>query len=76
MMQDIPYKEYFEERMGVQRTQNWQALVAQAVTQYSALIDNGVAPTDAINATAQTMQQQQTGQAVDMMQVAQNTQLF
>ena len=76
MMQDIPYKEYFEERMGVQRTQNWQALVAQAVTQYSALIDNGVAPTDAINATAQTMQQQQTGQAVDMMQVAQNTQMF
>ena len=76
MIQAIPSPEYFAERMGVQRTQNWQALVAQAVTQYSALIDNGVAPTDAINATAQTMQQQQTGQAVDMMQVAQNTQMF
>lgn len=76
MMQDIPNKEYFEERMGIQRTQNWQALVAQAVTQYSALIDSGIAPADAINATAQTMQQQQAGQQVDMMQVAQNAQLF
>lgn len=76
MMQDLPNKEYFEERMDIQRTQNWQTLVAQAVTQYSALLDQGIAPADAINATAQTMQQQQTMGTVDMQQVAQNTQMF
>ena len=76
MMQDIPNKEFFQERMNIQRTQNWQELVAQAVTQYAALVDQGVSSADAINATAQTMQQQQMGQAVDMEEVAQNTQLF
>lgn len=75
MMQDIPNKEYFEERMGIQRTQNWQAIVAQAVTQYSALIEQGLKPADAMNATARTMEQQQMGQ-VDLAQVAQNTQMF
>lgn len=75
MMQDIPNKEYFEERMGIQRTQNWQAIVAQAVTQYSALIEQGVKPADAMNATARTMEQQQSGQ-LDLAQVAQNTQMF
>lgn len=75
MMQDIPNKEYFEERMGIQRTQNWQAIVAQAVTQYSALIEQGLKPADAMNATARTMEQQQMGQ-VDLAQVAQNTQIF
>lgn len=76
MMQDIPNKEYFQERMGIQRTQNWQELVAQAVTQYSALVQNGVKPMDAINSTAQTMAQQQTMGGVDMQQIAQNTQMF
>lgn len=75
MMQDIPHKEYFEERMGIQRTQNWQEIVAQAVTEYSALINQGIKPADAINATAQTMQQQQSGQ-IDMSQIAQNAQMF
>lgn len=76
MMQDIPNKEYFEERMGIQRTQNWQELVAQAVTQYSALLDQGLKPADALNATAQTMQQQQSAGPIDFAQVAQNTQMF
>lgn len=76
MMQDIPNKEYFEERMGIQRTQNWQAIVAQAVTQYGALIEQGIKPADAINATAQTMEQQQTGSQLDLAQIAHNTQMF
>lgn len=58
MMQDLPMREYMQERMGVQRTQNWVTLVAQAVTQYAGLIDNGVSPEDAITATADTMARQ------------------
>lgn len=58
MMQDLPMREYMQERMGVQRTQNWVSLVAQAVTQYAGLIDNGVAPEEAIAATADTMARQ------------------
>lgn len=75
MMQDIPNKEYFEERMGIQRTQNWQAIVAQAVTQYSALVEQGIKPADAMNATARTMEQQQSGH-LDLSQIAQDTQMF
>ena len=58
MMQDLPLREYMQERMGVQRTQNWVSLVSQAVTQYAGLIDNGVQPEEAIAATADTMARQ------------------
>ena len=76
MMQDIPNKEYFEERMGIQRTENWNTIVAQAVTQYASLVQQGMQPADAINATANTMAQQDTSDKVDMEQVAQNAQMF
>ena len=58
MMQDLPLREYMQERMGVQRTQNWVSLVSQAVTQYAGLVDNGVDPEEAIAATADTMARQ------------------
>lgn len=58
MMQDIPYREYMQERMGIQRTRNWTEMVAQAVTQYTGLISTGVKPEDAIAATADTMASQ------------------
>lgn len=77
MMQDIPHKEYFEERMGIQRSQNWTSIVAQAVTQYAALVDNGMNSADAIRATADTMSQQQTaGKTPDMNQIAQDVGMF
>ena len=76
MMQDLPNKEYFQERMGIQRTQNWQEIVAQAVTQYASLIENGMDSADAITATASTLEQQSTPQGVNMEQVAQNANLF
>lgn len=63
MMQDIPNKEYFEERMGIQRTQNWNTLVAQAVTQYAGLVDQGVAPANAIGMVANQMAGQQSPEA-------------
>ena len=58
MMQDLPMREYMQERMGVQRSQNWVSLVSQAVTQYAGLVDNGVNPDEAIAATADTMARQ------------------
>lgn len=58
MMQDLPMREYMQERMGIQRTQNWTSLVAQAVTEYAALTSNGVDPEEAISVTADTMARQ------------------
>lgn len=58
MMQDLPMREYMQERMGIQRTQNWVSTVAQAVTQYAGLVENGVDPEEAIAATADTMARQ------------------
>ena len=58
MMQDLPMREYMQERMGVQRTQNWVTMVSQAVTQYAGLVDQGVDPEEAIAATADTMARQ------------------
>lgn len=75
--QDIPFKEYFAERMKIQRLTNWQTLVAQAVTEYAGLVDQGMQSADAINAVANTLQQQQSGQGqVNMEEIAQNAQLF
>lgn len=58
MMQDLPMREYMQERMGIQRTQNWINMVAQAVTQYAGLVESGATPEDAIAATADTMARQ------------------
>lgn len=58
MFQDLPNKEYMLERMNIQRTQNWTEMVAQAVTQYANLIQNGLNPEEAIAATADTMARQ------------------
>lgn len=75
MMQDLPMREYMQERMGVQRSQNWVTMVSQAVTQYAGLVDNGVAPEEAIAATADTMARQAqpggTGDAAVQDQMAQ-----
>lgn len=78
MMQDLPMREYMQERMGIQRTQNWMSLVAQAVTEYTGMVQNGVNPEDAIAATADTMQRQSmpTGKqdaVQQQMQSLQNT---
>ncbi len=79
LMQDIPYKEYFQERMGIQRSQNWTNIVAQVVSQYSGLVENGMSSADAMNMTAQTLiGQQQAGaqQTANLEQIAQNGAIF
>ena len=73
MMQDIPMKEYMQERMGIQRTSNWVEAVTQAVTQYSKMVEQGAEPTAAIEATAQTLASQQQPGA-DLEQVGEQVQ--
>lgn len=58
--QDLPFKEFMLERMGVQRTNNWTEAVSQIISQYSELVKNGVDPTEALTATASTMEAQST----------------
>lgn len=58
MMQDLPMREYMQERMGIQRSQNWVSMVTQAVTQYAGLVESGASPEAAITATADTMARQ------------------
>lgn len=58
MMQDIPNKEFMLERMDVQRTQNWQNLVAQAVQGFSAGIESGLNSDEALEQTAQMLAMQ------------------
>lgn len=74
MMQDLPFKEYMQERMGIQRTTNWTEAVTQVITQYGTMVENGVAPDAALDATAQTLAaQQQPGS--DLNQVAEQMQM-
>lgn len=64
MFQDNPYREYMQKRMGVQRSQNYQQMVAKVVGHFADLTELGVAPEDAVNMTAQGLaQESQDGKA-------------
>ena len=78
MMQDIPNREYFQERMGIQKSQNWNEMVAQIVSMYSNLVDNGVPAANAMNMTAQTMAGQQGPQSAQASpeEIVQNGSMF
>lgn len=58
MFQDNPYREYMQKRMGVQRSQNYQDMVAKVIGHYADLTELGVAPVDAVNMTAQGIAQE------------------
>lgn len=58
--QDIPLKEMMLERMNIQRTTNYTETVAQVITAYTDLVKQGVQPDEAMYATADILQQQQT----------------
>ena len=77
MFQDIPNKEYMLERMGIQKSQTWTELVAQAVTQYASLVDRGLDSANAIATTAENLRQQQSpAQTADMQAIADNANMF
>lgn len=64
MFQDNPYREYMQERMGVQRSENYQQLVAKVIGHYADLTTLGVSPEDALSMTAEGIAQEaQDGQA-------------
>ena len=57
--QDFPLSEKMSERMGVQRSLNWQEATSKIVEQYTTLIEHGVNPSQAIELTADTLAAQQ-----------------
>ena len=75
--QDLPMAELMTERMGLQRSLNWQNATAHIVEQYTSLVEQGVDPSTAVEATADTMAAQQdpsiqgdgTQQAAETQQV-------
>lgn len=75
-MQDIPNREAMVERMGIQRSSNWYSVVAQTITQYGNMIDQGVPSDKAMQATAETLAQQMQPGNANMEDVAQQTQMM
>ena len=58
MMQDLPMREYMQERMDIQRSHSWNEVVAQTITEYAGLIESGLDSNEAMAMTAQTLAQQ------------------
>jgi tmRNA-binding protein len=61
MLQDLPYKELFLERRGIERLNNAVEDVAQTLATYSKLYENGMNPEDAVLATAKSLQDKRNG---------------
>lgn len=72
MFQDIPFKEFMQERMGIQKTTNWTEIVSQAVNQYGSLVQQGLPAQDAILATADTLAAQTTPYGKGVQDVVDN----
>ena len=60
MLQDLPIKELIQERMGIQRNQDYVKQVSQTLFQFAELTKNGVSPEDAIQLTADQLQMENT----------------
>lgn len=67
MFQDLPNKEYMLERMGVQRQENALEDVAQVIWQYGQLSQQGLAPEEAMRATAESLMQKRQGNPAQTM---------
>jgi hypothetical protein len=61
MLQDLPYKELFLERMGIDRLANATEEVAQILMTYNKLYESGMDPDNAILATAKSLQDTRAG---------------
>lgn len=60
MCQDLPNKEYMQERMGIQRNQDYVAQVSEILFSFTGLVKNGVPTEEAIQMTAQSLQNRNT----------------
>ena len=58
MFQDNPYREYMLERMGMQRSENFEKMVSKVIGHYADLVASGVDATDALSMTAQGLAQE------------------
>lgn len=56
MMQDLPQKELMQKRMGIQKNASYLEKVSQILFTFAGLAQSGMAPNDAITATAQEFQ--------------------
>lgn len=68
--QDVPFKEQLLERMGFERDTNALKETTQALFQYANLIEQGVAPEDALLQTAQTLEKSRRGEQLDDAEMA------
>lgn len=66
MFQDLPFKEYMLERMGIQRQENALEETAQVLYQFADLVKQGLTPDQAMQATAQTLLQSRRGVTPEM----------
>ena len=57
MMQDLPMQEMMLERMGIERSQDYVDQVSKTIFQYAEFVDSGMAPDDALLATADSMRE-------------------
>ena len=71
MFQDLPFKEFLMERMGVQRNENLVEEVAQVLYNYSGLVQNGATADEAMQQTAANLMQTRQGQPPDLENLAQ-----
>lgn len=56
MFQDLPFKEYMLERMGVERSTDYVEKVSQVIFQYAQAVDNGMNPEEALLLAADTLE--------------------
>lgn len=61
MMQDLPMKEYMQERMGIQRMNNEVENVSQTLFQFAELTKKGMNPQDAMMAVAKSLKEKKAG---------------
>lgn len=61
MFQDLPFKEFMLERMGIQRRENAVEQVAQVIYQYADMMKQGASSDEAMLATADTLMKTRQG---------------
>lgn len=74
--QDFPLAEAMLERMGLQRSLNWQQATAQIIEQYTSLVESGIDPAQAMELTADTIAAQQEPGGKDGVQEAYENQML
>ncbi|NLM77017.1 MAG: hypothetical protein GX173_02900, partial [Ruminococcaceae bacterium] len=55
MLQDLPIREYMQDRMSIQRDADYMEKVSKVLFAFSGMIKNGVDPRDALAMTAQEL---------------------